>query len=155
MSNPRAVRIRTSRDNNDLTNTDLNVQADIDELADLIISDPDAFVITAGENLGGGRAIVLETDGLAYYLDHTKAAHAHTFIGVTTGAVSSGGVVQLARAGTRVSDSGWNFVSGPVFAINPGIVTQTPPTSGFNLIIGGAISTDEIFIKPENPVFLI
>lgn len=102
--------------------------------------------------LSGHRFIVLDND-LAIYADCTTIDHAHRIVGMTTGA-SNLGLVSVQTTGEHEEPS-WSWTPGqPVFLSTTGLMTQTPPTSVFSLIVGFPISATKLFIKINQPIIL-
>jgi hypothetical protein len=101
---------------------------------------------TAGEALGGHRAVVLNSSGQAIYADCSTPAHAHKVLGITTGAASSGAAVTIRTRG-EITEGSWAWTLDlPIFLSTSGLLTQTPPTSGFVARIGFPMSATTIFI---------
>jgi hypothetical protein len=107
----------------------------------------------AGETLGGHRVVRIES-GLVYYADNTTLAHAGKVIGITTGAVVSGSSTTIQVAG-ELEESTWSWSPGPVYLSTNGLLTQTPPATGFLQKIGTAITSTKILIRVIDPVIRI
>jgi len=102
--------------------------------------------------LSGHRFVVLDNDK-AVYADCTTADHAHRVLGMTTGA-SNAGSVSVQTSGEHEEPT-WNWTLGqPVFLSTTGLMTQTPPTTGFVLIVGFPVSATKLFIKIHQPIIL-
>lgn len=111
---------------------------------------PQTTTITASENLGGHRVITVD----GYYADNTTATHKFKVLGLTTGAISITATGTVATYGS-VTESTWNWTIGtPVFLSTNGLLTQTPPTTGFRTIIGIPTSTDTLFVDISEPIIL-
>jgi len=101
--------------------------------------------MVAGENLGGRRAVI-SSGGLAIYADSTVPEHQNRVIGITSNAVTTGGIVNVVMSGQL------NGLFGltpdiPVYLANNGMLTQTVPASGFIQQLGTAITADSMSVN--------
>lgn len=102
--------------------------------------------------LSGHRFIVLDDD-MAVYADNTILDHAHRVVGMTTGA-SNEGSVSVQTSGEH-DEPTWAWTLGvPVFLGINGMLTQTPPSSGFSLVVGFPITATKLYIKIQQPLIL-
>ena len=109
----------------------------------------------AASAIGGHRVVVLNADEEVEYADNTTAAHANKVIGLTTGAAIEGADVIIQSYG-EMSEVSWSWtLDVPVWLGTNGLMTQTPPTSGFSLIIGFPVSATKLFVDLREPIFLI
>lgn len=105
--------------------------------------------ITAGENLGGHRAVL--ATGL--YADNGTLPNS-LVIGITTGAVSSGASAAVQTSG-EMSEVSWSWdVSKPVYLGSVGLLTQTVPTAGVIVEIGKPTAATKLLIEIQPPVVL-
>lgn len=110
--------------------------------------------LTAGATLGGGR-IVSAQGGAMVYASSDNLSTMEGVTGITLNAASLSASVNV-RTGGEVSDSGWSWTSGQdLFLGLNGVMTHTPPTAGYALCVGWAISPTSIFLKFETPIELI
>ncbi len=101
---------------------------------------------TAGEDLGGHRAVVFNASGQAVYADQTETDHAGRIAGVTTGAATSGSAVTIQRTG-EMTEPGWSWnPESPLYLGTDGMLTETPPTSGVLQSIGHAVTATKILL---------
>lgn len=107
---------------------------------------------TAGETLSALR-VVYELDEVVRYLDSQDAAHIELVSGVTLGAAENGSPVQVQRSGA-IDDASWNWTPGVVWLGTNGTLTQAPPTQGFDLEVGVALSATRLAVNPQSPIFL-
>lgn len=107
-----------------------------------------SVAMVAGETLGGHR-VVKQFEGAAYYADPGDPYDA---IGVTLGAASLGGVVNVAVAG-EVEEPSWTWAAGPVYLGANATLTQTPPTDAPTLRIGVAISPTRLAVTLDQPIY--
>jgi hypothetical protein len=108
----------------------------------------------AGQILSGHRVVMIEDDK-AYYADCTIPSHGKRVLGITTGA-SVIGVQSRIQASGEMSESSWAWIlDAPVWLGINGLLSQTPPVSGFSLIVGFPISSTKLLIRISEPLFLI
>ena len=99
----------------------------------------------SGETLSALRA-VYELDGEVYALDYRDAAHIDLLLGITLTAADQGQPVNVQRSGV-LDDAGWAWTPGRVWLGADGRLTQTPPTDGFDVLIGAATSATRITLN--------
>lgn len=115
--------------------------------------DPDVRTFIAGANVSGHRVVQLIGQS-AYVLSSSDVDACSAGIGITEGAASAGGSVKV-RVGGIIQEPSWNMVAGkPVFCGVNGLITQTPPESGFNLVVGVATASDSIYVGVKQPYIL-
>ncbi|MDX4958022.1 DUF2190 family protein [Delftia acidovorans] len=107
---------------------------------------------TAGTNLSALLA-VYELNGLVRALSADDGAHIDLLLGITLTAAQAGEPVNVQRLGA-IEDPGWNWVPGRVYLGANGALTQTPPTSGFDVLIGSATSPTRIALNLQDPISL-
>ncbi|MBB1651700.1 capsid cement protein [Delftia sp. UME58] len=107
---------------------------------------------TAGANLSALVA-VYELNGAVHALSADDAMHIDLLLGITLTAAQAGDPVNVQRLGA-IEDSGWNWVPGRVYLGANGALTQTPPTSGFDVLIGSAASPTRIALNLQDPISL-
>lgn len=118
---------------------------------------PDSNVVqyTAAVALGGHRVVVLNDDSEAIYADCGIPAHSIKILGLTTGAASAGGTATI-RTGGEITEPGWTWtLNQPIYLGTAGVPTQTPPVSGFVLIVGFPITVDTMFVDLGASITLI
>ena len=109
---------------------------------------------TAGVDLGGQRVVVISS-GNAVYADNTDSTHTNKVLGITTGAATNGQSVMIQSHGEMVEPSWTWTLNQPVFLSTNGLLTQTPPTTGFSQIVGFPTSATSLFINIREPLTLI
>lgn len=105
---------------------------------------------TAGQALSGHRAVYVSA-GALFYADSATAAHAPKVLGVTQNAAAMGGFVSVRTNGLLVEPT-WAFAPGFVFLGANGVLTQTPPSTGFLLTIGVAVEATVLYVQVGEPV---
>jgi len=95
-------------------------------------------------------------DGLLYLADGTDLNTSRSIIGMTTEAVPAGINPIILFEGPH-SDISWNWnvaVDVSLFLGANGLITQTPPTSGYVLRVGFATSAQSLFLHLSEPIIL-
>lgn len=114
----------------------------------------DHLTKTAGVALGGHRMVTLDAVGEAIYADSSILAHAHKVLGMTTGAAILGAPIDILRMG-EFSEPSWSWIlDEPLFLGTDGLLTQTPPVSGFSLIVAFPISATMVYVDLREPIYL-
>jgi hypothetical protein len=68
--------------------------------------------------------------------------------------VAAGALAQI-QTGGLMSEGSWSWIPDlPVFVGAAGTLTQVAPLAGFNLIVGIATSSTQIFIGAKSPIVL-
>lgn len=108
----------------------------------------------AGANIGGHRAVVLNSNEEAIYADYSNLDHAFKVLGITTGAASAGADATIQPFG-EIAEPSWNWaLDQPVYLGANGQLTQTPPSSGFLLVVGFPISPTKLYVEIGESIFL-
>lgn len=107
---------------------------------------------TAGTNLSALLA-VYELDGVVRALSADDALHIDLLLGITMTAAQIGELVNVQTLGS-IEDSSWSWMPGRIYLGANGALTQTPPTSGFDLLIGSATSPTRIALNLQDPISL-
>lgn len=114
-----------------------------------------ALQYPAGMALGGHRMIVLDDTGLAIYADNSIPAHAGKVLGMTTGAANPGELATI-QTGGELTEPSWSWLlNQPIYLGANGLLTQTPPVTGFSLIVGFPITATKAYISIKQLIFLI
>lgn len=103
-----------------------------------------AFTVTAGEDLGGHRAVRI-ADGLAHYADNQNVSTIGEVAGITRHAAVQGAEVLVQFAGPVLEPS-WSWSSGPVYLGTNGLLVQSRPATGAVLHIAQAVTPTRILI---------
>jgi hypothetical protein len=114
---------------------------------------PQVSSYAAGVALGGHRMVVID-DGVLVYADASIPDHGERVLGMTLGAVSEGEAA-IVQTGGFVSEPSWNLIPDlPIYLALSGQISQIPPTSGFLLALGSAVSETKVYLNPEVPIYL-
>lgn len=117
--------------------------------------DPGGTTVTrsAGEPLSALR-VVYELAGKVFALDPADDTQVGLIVGLSlTAAVAAGADVTVQRF-DAIEDAGWAWALGPVFAGPSGTLTQTPPETGWEIVVGWASSPTRILLSFDEPVKL-
>jgi hypothetical protein len=108
--------------------------------------------IVAGENISGHSAIYVGTDNKAYIA--TPLAY-HPILGITTGAVSLGGTINVQWSGI-LSMIGWNFiVDKPVFVLANGQLSTTQdPLATYSTVVGISNASNSLVVEMQPQIKL-
>lgn len=111
------------------------------------------LTVIAGEVLGGHRAVFIGEDERAYYADASEATSRLT-VGITTSAANEDDEIAI-QAVAVLEHLGWSW-SGeePVWLGAEGLLTQTPPTSGYIMQVGIPVGPTQLRINPQFIAFV-
>ena len=109
----------------------------------------------AAINVGGHKAVILDTLGQVTYADNTNSSHIQRVIGITTGAASIGSLATVQTYG-EILETSWAWTLNlPVYVGTSGNLTQIPPVSpNFAMVIGFPIASTILFVKLKEPIIL-
>lgn len=107
---------------------------------------------TAAATVSALRA-VSEMGGGVQHMDPTSATSVHAFLGISTTSGDVGDTITIRRSGT-IDDAGWSWTPGLVFAGPNGTLVQTPPASGWEIVVGYAPSATRLNLSFDEPVEL-
>lgn len=110
--------------------------------------------LVAGDVLGGHRWVVPDATGAVIYADQTTPTHANKVLGMTLGAALLGADIQIQSSGEHIEPSWTWTLDLPVFLGSNGLMTQTPPTTGFSQIVGFPITATKLMIGLREPLTL-
>lgn len=117
----------------------------------------DSVVIqyNAGEVINGGKAVILDTDGLVYHMDINNSAHWYQYVGISNNSAIVGDPVNITVSGkTNVLGAGWSPGIG-YYISNTGALSSTPPITGFCKQVGVGIDSDTINIVNYSEIIAI
>ena len=112
-----------------------------------------ALSVTAGQDIGGHRLVLLNAQGDAIYADARQLSHAEVVVGLTVFAAVQGQSIDIVRAGI-VEEPSWSWVADqPVYLGLDGVPTQTlPPGALFGLVVGFPIAPTKLFMSIKPPI---
>ena len=101
----------------------------------------------AGENINGGNAVIIDTNGRVYKFNIANPSHAGKFGGIadTSSLIETSCTITIAGECTNVG-SGWT--SGVSYYISSNsMLSPTPPINGIVHLVGIGSGTDKILIN--------
>ena len=107
---------------------------------------------TAGATLSALVA-AYELNGEVFALDKDDDDHIDLLLGLTVTAASVGAPINVQRTGP-VDNSGWAWTPGRVYLGAAGALTQTPASSGNDVLIGRAVSATRLLLDIQDPIDL-
>lgn len=112
------------------------------------------MTFAAGAALGGHKVVKAGPLGAVYYADSDYPVDAGGVLGVTMNAALTGDPVNVQATG-EMDESSWSWTPGlPVFLGPLGTLTQTPPITGFQLVIGVASAPTKLVISIKQAIIL-
>ena len=105
---------------------------------------------TAGQTISANR-VLYDRAGLVYPLGQADGENIFAILGLAVSAGQTGAQISVQRSGT-VTDSGWSWAFGRVYLGANGQLTQTPPSSGFSVLIGFAATATSINLSINDPI---
>lgn len=116
---------------------------------DLVLTD-----YLAGEALGGNRCVIVGMDNKVYYADQANPSHFNRILGITTRAAAQNDPASV-RVGGEMTEPSWNWdLDKFIYLGSNGLLTQTPPATGFLLELGWPINPTTMMVDIKQPVFL-
>lgn len=92
--------------------------------------------------------------GVVWPADVDVEADVLTLLGVTVTAAEAGQPINVQRLG-EITDSSWQWIPGKrVFLAQEGQMTQEPPQSGYDVLIGVALSENRLLLNIQDPIEL-
>ena len=112
-------------------------------------SDLSVMDVQAGETIHGRRVIRM-VDGLAYHPDLLNNEHALQVLGIALAASVTGASFPVRTSGP-VYDAGWNWDPGYVYCSTDGVLTQSPPSTGWLQRVGRVINPTTFNVDIDTP----
>lgn len=109
------------------------------------------FQAESGEAISALR-VVWQAAGTLFKADSSTVGHATLIVGITTTATSGAGEQQTVRNDGPLSDASWNWAPGPVYCGLNGVLTQTPPDTGFICEVGRVKNPTTILVDIQPPI---
>lgn len=111
------------------------------------------LTLTAAQDLSGHRVVVAGASGAAY-ADPAIPAHVDALLGLTTGAALTGEEATILAAG-ELTEPSWSWTPGlPLYVTAGGLLSHTPPASGWTQIAALALSATRIVLTPRQAINL-
>jgi hypothetical protein len=109
------------------------------------------LVLPTATSIHAGRAVRL-VGGELSHPSTSNPDHAGQVAGVAETAAASGATARIRTAGVTENDA-WTWAEGPVFVGHDGVLTQTPPSSGWLMTIGRALTATSLLVDIEPPIY--
>jgi hypothetical protein len=110
--------------------------------------------VVAGATISGHRAVKPLSSGKVSYASNTTPGDIDLPIWLTLSAAVLDAPLAVVTFG-EVSEPSWSWTPGEaIFLSTNGMLTQTPPSSGFLLQVAAAIQATVLFWEPKVPVNL-
>ena len=107
----------------------------------------------AGESIGGHRAVYISDSGVAFYAS-SDAASAAVVAGISILSASTGTPVSYRMFG-EIHEPSWNWTPElPIYLGLSGLLTQTPVASGWNIVLGLALTDTSMIVRIGDPIEL-
>lgn len=112
-----------------------------------------AFIRVAGETISALVAVYELPDGTVHPLSQDDPSHINQLAGVTITSANAGAEITIQRTGPLDAE-GLNLEPGRVWLGSNGRLTQEPPETGFDLLLGYATAEQRIYLDPQPPITL-
>ncbi|QFR56732.1 hypothetical protein CPT_Mendera_206 [Stenotrophomonas phage Mendera] len=126
----------------------------LQETLDSISSPGDKNIITrkAATNLSALKIVSEGINGVSP-LNPQLAVDAMGLVGITLESGYPGQEIKI-QAGGSLEDPFWNWSQGLIFAAANGGLTQTPPTTGWEIVVGFSPKPTQINLQFDEPILL-
>lgn len=119
---------------------------------------PHQFVdseVVAGQTISALRAVVALADGRVVYADNNTSYEMARAFGITLSAANVNESLLVVTQGELQDVAFAAFtVNEDVFLGANGVLTQTPTSVGFHVVLGSYIGNNKIKVEIENPIIL-
>lgn len=112
-----------------------------------------AVIRVAGETLSALVAVYELPDGTVYALDAEDDDHIDLLVGITITSASAGTEITIQRSGP-LDAGGLGLTPGRVWLGQTGRLTQAPPETGFDILLGYATAEQRIYLDPQPAITL-
>jgi len=143
--------------------TPVSAEINNDNKLDFLMSDGrhvvvDDYLFTRGSEANYDSVLILsasrvvkQVDSLVSYSSSNDNNSAYTTIGITK---TAGTTVTVVKTGELVDQSFSFTANEPLFLNTNGFFSHTPPSSGFILQVGVALSTTKMLVDIGEPLFI-
>ena len=105
-------------------------------------------------SLSALRAVIVNNDSRLEYASSNIAEHSFSIVGVLKDAIAVGDSGKALIQGS-LSDSSWNWTLGtPIYLGVDGMLTQSAPSTGFQIILGKPTSPTTVYFEIGEPILL-
>jgi len=109
------------------------------------------FEMEAGENLNANLAVKTDNDGKVYVASNLVPEDILNVIGFSTASALAGETTIITKG--LLHNAAWNWVLGAVY-LGDRTMTQTPPVTGFSMVIATATSPNDLISTFYQPIEL-
>lgn len=114
--------------------------------------DTSKYIMPVTVAISGHRAVRSDGAGNAVYASSDALLDANALLGISINAASPGGSVTVQHSG-KVMEPGWSWTPNlPVFCGPNGALTQTPPETGFCLVVGIPTTPTTLCVGVKQPI---
>jgi hypothetical protein len=107
------------------------------------------LLVTAATDISGHTCVTADASGLVV---PASTANKSPVLGVTAGSAVHGAYVTIITSGIFTEPS-WNWVAdNPLFVGDGGVLTQTPPSTGYMHVVGYATSPTTMVVNIQQPI---
>lgn len=118
-----------------------------DWIRDHIANADNKMYVVAGENINGGNAVIVDTDGKVYKFDITDPLHANRFAGMAETSTTLGDTCTVTVMGVY-TNVGSGYTPGVTYYVAANsMLTATPPVVGTVHAVGVGVATDKVVIN--------
>ena len=115
-------------------------------------ADNTTLLVTAAGDVGGHICVVSDAVGLA---TPASTASKSPVVGITSGSAVAGAYATLITSGIFTEPS-WTWVpDSTLFVGVGGVLTQTPPSTGYMHVVGYAVSPTTVVVSIQQPILII
>lgn len=111
------------------------------------------FQRVAGETISALRLVYENDNEEVFYIDQEDDININSILGLTITSASTGGNVSVRRTGI-IDDDSWSWSVGRIWLGANGALTQSPPSVGFDVLIGAAVSSTRIILNIQDSILL-
>jgi hypothetical protein len=111
--------------------------------------------LVAASNIGGHRIIAADSQGQAIIASSADQGHTHRILGLSPHAANTGTLIKIINQ-QIVEEPSWQWEAGkPLFLGINGVMIHAPPSLGFLLRCGVAITPTRAYIDIQQPILNI
>ena len=108
---------------------------------------------TAGETIGVHRVLAVNADDRAIHANNGTPEHRWKIVGISRQSVLVDETVVYAGPGQDITEGSWAWnIALPIYLTGDGLLTQTPPTTGFIVIVAFPTSATSLQVKLSTPI---
>lgn len=105
--------------------------------------------LTAGENIHGGVAVYIGSDGQVYEYTSDNIDAREQYLGLAATAALAGGLVNVVPSGIFINQGAGYQSGGTYYASPTAYPSLQPPTTGLVRVLGVGIDNNKIMLKDD------